>query len=49
MKKLEYPQSWSDPVRSRINSNAREQALEFFTISPQYKNANIANFVSALP
>ena len=23
--------------------------LEFFTISPQYKNANIANFVLAVP
>ena len=24
-------------------------SIEFFTISPQYKNANIANFILALP
>ena len=25
------------------------KVIEFFTISPQYKNANVANFVLAMP
>ena len=34
---------------SEFSFHLGKTPLEFFTISPQYKNANVANFVFALP
>ena len=34
--------------RSKSN-NRLSKSIEFFTNSPQYKNANIANFILAMP